>query len=242
MSGQLYAVAGSKLYIGEAVNAKGQVSVIDFAGQDWVKIGGWASAGSIGDTQAVGEQSLIDENRTRKFKGLQNGGSMENTFVPMALDAGQKRFKEAIASCKPYAFKIEWGSGCAPESEVTIAIGDPGVVTWTDHGLLADQPVIFAVSDGVMPGGLAAGTAYYVLAAGLTASTFQVAATIGGEAIEVTAPVSGTVGDITGQAPPVGMTEMFYGLATPGARSGGAADAVHLRTWTIAIDTNIVEV
>jgi len=38
------------------------------------------------------------------------------------------------------------------------------------------------------------------------------------------------------------MTDMFYGLALPGARQGGEATAAHLRTWSIAVDSNIIEV
>jgi len=34
---------------------------------------------------------------------------------------------------------------------------------------------------------------------------------------------------------------MFYGMAMPGARSGGDATAAHLRTWSIGIDSNVVE-
>lgn len=158
MSG-LYPIAGSKIYIGAEVPGKGAVTAADFVDAVWVEIGGWANAGTIGDTQNVGEQDLINERRTRKFKTTMNGGTMENQFVPMADDPGQIAFKAAIASCQPFQFKIEWGADCAPEDEA-----------------------------------------------------------------------------------PVGMTDMFYGLALPGARSGGGATSAHLRSWSIAVDSNIVEV
>lgn len=158
MSG-LYPVSGSKLFIGGPVESKGKVSETDFTDAEWVEIGGWANAGSLGDTQDVGEQSLINEGRTRKFKTILNGGTMENQFVPISTDSGQAKFKEAIQSRSAYQFKVEWGSG-------------------------ADD----------------------------------------------------------GGAPPVGMTDMFYGLALPGARAGGDASAAHLRSWSVAVDSNIVEV
>lgn len=44
-----------------------------------------------------------------------------------------------------------------------------------------------------------------------------------------------------GQPRPAGLTDMFYGLALPGARQGGAPNTAQLRTWSIAIDSNIVE-
>lgn len=238
MSG-LYPIAGSKLYIGGRVNAKGSVSESDFAAQSWTEVDGWVNAGQIGDSQDVGEQSLINQRRVRKFKSTLNGGMMENQFVPMALDPGQIKFKEAIDSCQPYAFKIEWGADCTPQSEVTITIADPGVITWTGHGLLAGQPITFSTT-GALPTGLTAGTVYYVLAAGLTDDTFSVTATKDGTtAVDTTGTQTGTH---TAVAPPVGMTDYFYGLALPGARSGGGAADAHLRSWSIAVDSNIVEV
>lgn len=235
---QLYPVGGSKLYIGQRVTGKGKVAATDFAGTQWTEVGGWASAGSIGDTQEVGEQSLLNENRVRKFKTVLNAGTMENTHVPMALDPGQIKFKEAIGSCLPYSFKIEWGGDCSPESVVTVTVADPAVVSWANHGLVAGQPVLFS-TEGTLPTGLEDGVIYYVIETGLTTGAFSVSATKGGAAVEVTG--AGT-GDLIATAPPVGMTDMFYGLALPGARSGGDATAAHLRTWSISVDSNIVEV
>lgn len=235
---QVYPVAGSKLYIGSRVTGKGTVTAADFNGTTWTEVGGWANAGSIGDTQEVGEQSLINEKRVRKFKTILNAGTMENQFVPMATDPGQILFKQAIEDCQPWSFKIEWGGDCAPESDVAISVGTPGVVSWNGHGLQAGQPVVFSTT-GALPTGLTAGTVYYVSATGLTADAFSVSATAGGAAIDTTAAGTGTH---TVTAPPAGMTDLFYGMAMPGARSGGDATAAHLRTWSIAVDSNIVEI
>jgi hypothetical protein len=237
---QLYPIAGSKLYIGGPVTGKGKVEITDFASASWTEIGGWANAGSIGDTQEVGEQSLINEQRIRKFKTVLNAGTMENQHVPMALDPGQILFRIAIASCQPYSFKIEWGGDCMPTSDVTIDIAEPGVIAWANHGFQAGQPVVLSVTEGgALPTGLEAGTIYYVLAEGLTPSAFSVSATSGGTAVITTGATTGVINAV---APPLGMTDMFYGLALPGARSGGDAAAAHLRTWSIAIDSNVVEV
>lgn len=238
MSG-LYPIAGSKLYIGSKVTAKGTVTASDFNSQSWTEVDGWANAGALGDTQNVGEQDLINQRRTRKFKTTLNGGTMENQFVPMPLDAGQIKFKAAIDDCVPYAFKIEWGADCMPSSTVTISVADPGVVTWVGHGLVAGQPIVFTNSGGALPTGLSTGVVYYVIAAGITTDTFSVSSTAGGAGVETTDAGTGVN---TASAPPAGMTDMFFGLALPGARSGGDATAVHLRSWSIAVDSNIIEI
>ena len=235
---QLYAVAGSKIYIGNAVNAKGLVTQADFTGATWDEIGGWAQAGSLGDTQEVISQALINEKRNRKLKGLLDGGTMENTFVPDGADPGQIKFRTAIDNCRPYQFKIEWGASCPLINVVTISQASPALITWTAHGLKAGDAVKFS-STGALPTGLTAGTTYYVITAGLTANSFQVSATPGGAAVNTTAAGSGTH---TAEATPSGMTNLFFGLALPGARQGGAANAVQLRSWSIAVDSNIVEV
>jgi hypothetical protein len=76
-------------------------------------------------------------------------------------------------------------------STVTLPIASPGVVTWTGHGFSANWEVVFTTT-GALPTGLTAGTSYYVVAAGLTANTFQVSATPGGAAINFTGSQSGT--------------------------------------------------
>lgn len=235
MSNGLYAVAGSKLYIGSQVASKGTVTAADFAGQEWTEIGGWASAGGIGDTQEVIEQTLINEDRVRKIKGVKNGGTFENTFVPMALDPGQKKFRAAIESCLPYAFKIEWGGSCAPESVVSFS---GSLVSWPSHGLVAGQPVMFTANGGTLPTEIEEGVVYYVIPAGLVAGAFSISATEDGTAITFT----GGTGDVVASAPPAGMTDLFFGLAMAGARSGGEANAVNLRTWSVAVDSNILEI
>lgn len=78
-----------------------------------------------------------------------------------------------------------------PQTTVTLTIASPGVVNWTAHGLNAGDHVSFATT-GALPTGLVAGTIYFVIATGLTANTFEVAATNGGAAINFTGSQSGT--------------------------------------------------
>lgn len=239
----LQAVAGSKIHIGTRVAAKGEVALADFVSQEteWTEIEGWTQSGSLGDTQQIISQEFISEGRTRQIKGTRVGGSMENTFAPRPNDPGQAKFKQAIDSCSPYAFKVEWGAGCASEGPVTITVASPGVITWPGgHGLEAGSPIIFEPTGGTLPTGLVAGTVYYVLPGALTATTFTVSDTPGGAAIATT--VAGTATSTTATAQPAGTTDLFYGLAMPGSKNGGAANTALLRSWSIAIDSNIVEV
>ena len=166
MSG-LYPIAGSKIFIGAKVTPKGNVTLADFAAAPWVEIGGWVNAGGIGDTQNVGEQDLINERRTRKYKTTRNAGTQENQFVPMAQDPGQIAFKAAIDDCSTYQFKIEWGADCTPSLNVTISNGDPAVITWANHGLLAGQPVVFSTTGALR-----------TKAVGLTSARISVSATL----------------------------------------------------------------
>lgn len=239
MSEQLFTMAGTKVFISDRpVVAKGDVTIADFANTNWIEIGGLYNLGELGGEQAINEFELINEVWTRKSKGGRNGGTMTNQFVPMGMDPGQLMYKKAIESCRPYQFKVERGADCAPESDVTISVADPAVVSWTGHGLFANQPVVFS-TEGTMPTGLTAGTVYYVLSAGLTADAFSVSATEGGTPVAVTAAGTGV---ITASAPPVGMTDFFQGLATDGAKSGGAKNDLYTQTWPIAVDGRIVTV
>lgn len=77
-------------------------------------------------------------------------------------------------------------------STVTTPIASPGKVNWTSHGFSAGQSVFFTVSGGSLPTGLSANTHFYVIAAGLTGSQFEVSATVGGSAVNFTGTTTGT--------------------------------------------------
>ena len=68
---------------------------------------------------------------------------------------------------------------------VTISIASPGVVSWTGHGLRANE-VYKSTTTGAIPTGLTAGTKTV-----LTANTFTLSATPGGTAINTTGSQSG---------------------------------------------------
>lgn len=237
MDEMIYTMANTKVFISEnPVNTKLEVTPEDFQGINWIEIRGLFSVGALGGDQAINEYELINSNWTTKTKGIRNGGTMANVFIPMHLDPGQIKFREAIEdNCRHYAFRIERGADCSPAATVTVT---DGVVTWTASEFLAGQPVMFS-TEGTLPEGLTAGVVYYVVDDGLTADSFSVAVEPGGAPIVTTG--AGT-GDILATAPPAGMTEMFQGLATDGERSGGERSAQFTRTFNIAVSGRIIAV
>lgn len=77
------------------------------------------------------------------------------------------------------------------QATATITIASPGVVTWTGHGLSANDVVKFSTT-GALPTGITAGTTYYVRSTGLTTDTFQISTTAGGSAVNTSGSQSGT--------------------------------------------------
>lgn len=73
-------------------------------------------------------------------------------------------------------------------STITVTIATPGVVTLTLHGFQNGDPVVLSTT-GTLPTGLVAGTTYYIVAK--TTNTFELAATVGGTAINTTGSQSG---------------------------------------------------
>ena len=212
-------VAGSRLYIGSRVDYKTIISTSDFAGMAWTPIGKWTQSGDLGAEDEALTQTLIDQNVTIYGKGPISFPIMANTFVPDAADAGQIAFRVAQASCKPHAFKVEWGAECGPESTVTITQASPGVVTWTAHGLAENSPVTFSTT-GTLPLPFLPGVTYYVRAQ--ATNTFQLATTPGGASINTTTVGTGVH---TARSVNLGDTDMFFGLAMRGSRTGGDASA-----------------
>lgn len=65
---------------------------------------------------------------------------------------------------------------------VTISAANPGEVTWTAHGFVGNEPVIFGTS-GSLPAAMTAGTIYFVKTI-VSADKFTISATQGGTAID----------------------------------------------------------
>jgi microcystin-dependent protein len=76
-------------------------------------------------------------------------------------------------------------------SITTLTIASPCVVTWASHGLAVGDTIYFTTS-GALPTGITARTVvYYVIATGLTSTTFQFSATLGGAAVNTSGTQSG---------------------------------------------------
>jgi hypothetical protein len=151
-------------------------------------------------------------------------GTGEESFgstghYPSKVELFQDRLIFAKTTLKPGTF---WGSRTSTyenfslrrNATVTTPVASPGIVNWTGHGQTVNNSVSFTTT-GALPTGLLPGVAYYVLAAGLTADSFQVAATPGGTAINFTGATSGTH---TGWATPPLATDAWE--KTPQAQAG----------------------
>jgi hypothetical protein len=82
-------------------------------------------------------------------------------------------------------------SAIGKSSAVTVTSASPGVVTWVNHGLLANLPVYFTSSQN-MPTGLTANTVYFVKTV-LSSNTFTVSATVGGSAVITSSTGTGSI-------------------------------------------------
>ncbi len=77
----------------------------------------------------------------------------------------------------------------------TVTIASPAVFSRTNQ-LSAGDKVVFSTTSA-LPTGLTAGTTYYVIAAGLSGSAFEVSATDGGSAVNTSGSQSGTHSMVT---------------------------------------------
>lgn len=78
-----------------------------------------------------------------------------------------------------------------PSQTFTVTIASPGVFTSTAHGFVAGD-IVRLTTTGALPTGLATGTDYYVLSAGLTADNFRLALSPTASAINTSGSQSGT--------------------------------------------------
>ncbi len=88
--------------------------------------------------------------------------------------------EEVISNHKVYESLV------GTSATVLIGSSSPANVTWTDHGLVADDPVVFRTT-GTLPPPLVADTIYYVTATLITSNSFRISATPGGADINTTA-------------------------------------------------------
>lgn len=130
-------------------------------------------------------------NTTGVFTRL-NGTSAYNNHVLFESNivGGNSKYGFDFGSANNITLKqndIEANGVAAPTSAVTFS---GTTVTWTGHGLLSFDPVVFT-SSGALPSGLVANRQYYVGTV-IDANSFQIAATVGGSAVNTGTGGSGT--------------------------------------------------
>ena len=111
--------------------------------------------------------------------GMQGGYDPYGNFYP---SAGKQYFLTSSWSQLNTCFQ-------ASPPAVTISIASPAVVSLS-NSCVAGQAIQFQTS-GALPTGLTAGTTYYIIAAGLTGSSFEVSASLGGAAVNTSGTQSG---------------------------------------------------
>lgn len=103
-----------------------------------------------------------------------------------------------------------YGGPLTPASQITnafTALASSDVITAYAHGLTTNDTVEFETAEGTaLPTGITAGTIYYVIATGLTTDVFEVSATLGGGALNITANGQGIVRKVSGKTTNAGDT------------------------------------
>jgi len=147
---------------------------------------------SIGDSGAVAlEGDMTDGDDAEALEGDESGLLLFEGDEASDLEWDATRLyalgDQVLVTDTDYHHSFESLSG-GTSATVTMTIASPCVVTSTAHGLPAGTPVTFTTT-GALPTGLAVGTTYYVLAP--ATDTFNLAATVGGAAINTSGSQSG---------------------------------------------------
>lgn len=133
---------------------------------------------------------------------------------------------------------VTWSAVTGNTHTFTVTIASPAVVSATAHGFTTNDRVIFTTT-GALPTGLVAGKVYYIISTGLTADAFQLAATLGGAAINTSGSQSGIHSFLTNGA---GLAIWKDYLFVPRASSLDVYGPLTLSpTWTLnwkKIDTD----
>ncbi len=132
-------------------------------------------------------------------------------------------------------------------SVFTVTIAAPAVFTTpAAHGLVAGREVVFSTT-GALPTGLVAGTPYYVIAAGLTATDFEVSATSGGAAINTSGVQSGvqtfrqqTYITDTNCPHSIGITKAASRIFAPSSENVRYTAVGNARDWATASDAGFL--
>lgn len=224
-----YPVAGQKFYIGGVIADKNTPYVsTDFSSQVWTRVNGWNQMGALGQGAQSIDVPLIDQEWDATLKGSRQPRDWVNRFATQTSDPGQIALIAAELSKSFYAFKVEGNDAVnGTPATVTITVASPGVVSQAAHGKNNDDPVVFS-STGILPGGIIAGTTYYV--ANKTTGTYELAATPGGASINTTGVQSGVHSASTVGLP---SQRLVAGLVMMAEEPNGEANAAQFLEATI---------
>jgi hypothetical protein len=173
-----------------------------------------------GDPGLVGSNEVTGGTYTRQAAGFtaassshtDNGGLLSFTLMPAVAAPGvvYTGVWDAVT-----AGNFLYGGPLTPASQLTnsfTALASSDVITAYAHGLTTNDMVEFETAEGTaLPAGITAGTIYYVIATGLTTDVFEVSATLGGGALNITANGQGIVRKVSGKTTNAGDT---FQLAT----------------------------
>jgi hypothetical protein len=115
------------------------------------------------------------------------------------------------------------------KTTVTITIASPGVVTWSGNTLANGNTVMFTTT-GTLPTGITANTIYFVV--GLSGSTFNVALTKDGSAINTSGSQTGVHSAVSAVRPLPVFQTVYWTITMFGQQVSISADADSIATYS----------
>lgn len=176
-------VTGFSLQLDQSLQEQGrkpQISDDDADPQAWrsVRTGMQASIPKLTGNFTIRPTSLRFLEAVQKLKS----GSLYAYFA--------NRFSRKVTATSNIAAgdtSFGLAQGEVDQKETFTAAGTANLTSGSEHGLKEGDTIRVSNSGGALPAELSAGTTYYVLSSGLTATVFQIATTRGGSALTVNA-------------------------------------------------------
>ena len=132
-----------------------------------------------------------------KVPKLDANGALDNSFLGltgMIVPSMSRTFSNGWLLCNGQAVSRATYAALfavlCPSATFTVTIASPAVFTSNGHVLVAGDRIRLTTT-GALPTGLATGTDYYVISAGLTANDFRVSTSRGGAAVNTSGSQSG---------------------------------------------------
>lgn len=183
--------AHSAASTGNPLRMGGRVAPTTIATQDTTLVAGDAS--EIAITTAMQQVTKANAGAELDYNFILNSVATTTTLQPLVLASGTASIRNYISSLMIQSDAIgaagtAWvldGQGAIGTS---VTIATPGVFTSTAHDLKVGDAIVFT-SLGTITG-VSTNTVYYITATSFTATTFTVATTQGGTALQITGSTS----------------------------------------------------